>query len=190
MEKNDAKKILIANLKGSKKKCSPLLTIAQAVRLLLNDAEYGSTTKLAKSFGVRRPTIEAFDKMNEQPDEIKKLITEGKIGIDASTKLSVIPDQRKRAELAKTVAGLNAEQTRRTIAYFKKHPKASFHDCKQAAVNFKPPRRNVRTVMVRLERREYEAFAAASKKASLQPAEAGKQAISKWIKSQEKATEH
>ena len=63
MDKDEAKAILIANLKGSKSKRTPLLTIAEAVRLLINDKEYGSSSKVAESFGVKRQTIEAFEKM-------------------------------------------------------------------------------------------------------------------------------
>lgn len=124
--------------------------------------------------------------MNEQPEEIKKLIEEGKIGIDASTKLSTIPDQRKRVELAKTVAGLSAEQTRQTIAYFRKHSNVSLNDCREAAINSKPTKKQVKSVTIRLKSEDYEAFIAASKKAGLHPAEAGKQAISEWMKNSAK----
>lgn len=182
MDKDEAKKILIANLKGSKKKRVPLLTIAAAVRFLANDKEYGSTSKLAEGFGVKRPTIESFDKMNDQPDKIKKLIEEGKIGIDANTKLSTIPDQENRVKLAKTIAGLSAIQTRLTISYFKKHPNLSPEDCKNAIINSKPTEKQGKSVIIHLKSEDHEAFIAASKKAGLKPEEAGKQAIFEWMK--------
>lgn len=182
MDKDEAKKILIANLKGSKRKSAPLLTIAAAVRFLASDKEYGSTSKLAEGFDVKRPTIESFDKMNDQPEEIKKLIEEGKIGIDASTKLSTIPDRERRVRLAKAVAGLSAKQTRQTISYSKKYPNLSPEDCKKAVTNFKPAKKQVKSVAIHLESEDYEAFIAASKKSGLRPEEAGKQALLKWIK--------
>jgi len=181
MDKDEAKKILSANLKGSKIKRSSLLMIAEAVRLLVSDKEYGSTSKLAESFGVRRPTIESFDKMNEQPEEIKKLMQEGKIRIDASTKLSSIPDLKIRVDLGKTLAGLSAKDVRQTIDYCKKHPNLSPEECKKAIIDAKPTKKQVKSVTLRLESKDYEEFMAASKRAGLKIEEAGKQAISEWM---------
>lgn len=181
MDKDEAKKILLANLKGSKTKRSSLLIIAEAVRLLINDKEYGSTSKLAENFGVKRPTIESFDSMNSQPQEIKNLIQEGQIRIDASTKLSTIPDLKKRVDLAKAVAGLSAKDTRQIIDYCKKHPDLSPEECKKAIADSKPIKKHLQSIVVSLESKEYDAFLAASKKTGLKLEEAGKLAISEWI---------
>jgi len=180
MDKVEAKKTLSENLKGKKKKQVSLLTIAEAVRLLANDKEYGSTSKLAESFGVKRPTIESFDKMNDQPDEIKNLIKEGKIRIDASTKLSSISDLKKRVYLARAVAGLSAEDTRNIINYSKKHPKLSSEECKKAIEDIKAKKSQIKSVKIPLENADYDAFLATSKKTGLKLEEAGKQAISEW----------
>jgi hypothetical protein len=182
MNKNEARTILAANLKGRKKKRSSLLTIAEAARLLISDKEYGSVSILAKSFGVSRSTIESFDRIIDQPEEIKKLIQEDQIRIDACTKLSSIIDLKKRVDLAKTVAGLTAEETRRTIDYCKKHPELSPEDCKKAVINSKPAKKQVKSVTIHLKSEDYAAFTAASERAGLHPEEAGKQAISEWIK--------
>jgi len=184
MDKDEAKRILLENLKGSKTKHSSLLTIAEAVRLLINDEEYMSTLKLAESFGVKRPTIESFDKMNDQPKEIKKLIREGQIRIDASTKLSSIPDMKKRVGIAKTVAGLSAKHTRQIIDYYKKHPNLSPEECKKAFADSKPAKKHFKSVEIQLESNEYDAFIAASKKTGVRLKEAGKQAISEWVQKQ------
>jgi len=181
MDKSEAKKILSANLKGKKKKQSSLLTIAKAVRLLANDNEYGSTSKLAESFGVKRPTIESFDKMNTHPQEIKSLIQKGKIRIDASTKLSSIPDLKKRVDLARAVAGLSAEDTRHIVNYSKKHPKLSSEECKKAIADIKATKKQIKSVKIPLKYADYDAFLAASEKIGLKLEEAGKQAISEWL---------
>lgn len=183
MNKDEAKRILSANLKGSKIKQLSLLIIAEAVRLLIKDKEYGSTSKLAESFGVKRPTIESFEKMNDQPEEIKKLIQEGQIRIDASTKLSSILDLKKRVNLAKAVAGLSAKDTRQIIDYCKKHPNLSPEECKKV-VAYSKPKKQFQSVKITLGYKEYEAFLAASKKAGLNLEETGKLAVSEWVSKQ------
>jgi hypothetical protein len=185
MNKDEAKRILLVNLKGSKTKHSSLLVIAKAVRLLINDKEYGSTSKLAESFHVKRPTIESFDRMNDQPEEIKNLIQEGQIRIDASTKLSSIPDLKRRVNFAKAVAELSAKDTRQIIDYCKKHPNLSPEECKKAIADSKPIKKQVQSIAISLESKEYEAFLAASKKAGLKLEEAGKLAISQWVSKQD-----
>ncbi|WNZ28446.1 MAG: hypothetical protein IAX21_07195 [Candidatus Bathyarchaeota archaeon] len=180
MDKVKAKKILSENLKGKKKKQVSLLTIAEAVRLLANDKEYGSTSKLAESFGVKRPTIESFDKMNDQPDEIKTLIQQDKIRIDASTKLSSISDLKKRVDLAKAVAGLSAEDTRNIINYSKKHSKLTSEECKKAIEDKKAKKSQIKLIKIPLKNSDYNAFLKISKKKGLKLEEAGKQAISEW----------
>ena len=185
MDKDEAKKILRENLKGSKIKHSSLLIIADAVRLLKNAEEYGSTSKLAESFGVKRPTIESFDKMNDQPGEIKNLIQEGQIRIDSSTKLSSIPDLKKRVDMAKAVAGLSAKDTRQIIVYCKKHSNLSPEECKKAIADSKPLKKHVRSIVISLESKEYDAFLAASKAEGFKLEEAGRLAISQWISKQD-----
>src|SRR5438046_1293615 len=117
MDKTAAKAILLANLKGAKTKRSKLTDIARAIRLLKSDGEYASTRRLANAFGVSRSIIEAFDRILDQPAEIKKLIAEDKILLDTSTKLASIANADRRVEVAKEVAGETAFDARYIIDY-------------------------------------------------------------------------
>lgn len=184
MDKDTAKAILIANFKGSKRKRSPLLTIAKAVRLLLKDGEYNSSNQLAEAFDVSRPTVESFDKMNDQPNEIRKLIAEGKILLDANTKLSSIPDIKKRIEIAKVIAGLTAFETRDIIDYWKKHPELSPEECKKAVFESKTLTKEMHLVVIPLEPDQFNDFQNVARNKGLKIDEAAKLAIREWISKQ------
>jgi len=180
MDTDKAKSILIANLKGSKKKRSSLISIAEATRSLLK--KYGSASRLASEFGVSRPIIESFDKINDQPDEIKKLISEEQILLDASTKLSSISNLRKRIELARAVAGLTAFDTRYIIDYWKKHPSLSAEDCKKIVLDSKEKKREIHVLVVPLKTEEYNEFQHLIKLRKLKPEDAARTAILEWLK--------
>jgi len=179
MDIDEAKSILIANLKGSKRKRSSLITIARATRLLLRN--YGSTKKLASEFDVSRPIIESFDKINDQPKEIKKLIEEGKVLLDASTKLSTISDITKRIELANAVAGLTAFDTRYVIDYWKKHPELSAEKCKRIVLDSKSITKEIHVLVIPLEAEQYNAFQLAAKTKGLKTEDAARLAIMEWL---------
>jgi hypothetical protein len=185
MDKDEAKAILIANLKGSKTKRTPLLTIAKAVRLLINDVEYGSSSKVAESFGVRRQTIEAFDRMIDQPEDIKKMIREGQILIDASTKLSSISDIPERVKFAKIVAGLSAFDTRYIVDYYKKHPDLSPEECKKAVIDSKTVTKDIHLIVVPLDAAQFDKLSSVSKRMKLRLEEAAKIALEEWVQNQE-----
>lgn len=179
MEIDKAKAILIANLKGKKRKRSSLITIAKATRLLLRN--YESTKKLASEFDVSRPIIESFDKINDQPEEIKKLIEERKILLDASTKLSTISDITKRIELANAVAGLTAFDTRYVIDYWKKHPELSAEKCKRIVLDSKSITKEIHVLIIPLETEHYNAFQLAAKTRGLKSEDAARLAIMEWL---------
>ena len=187
MNKDEAKAILHSNLKGSKKKRSPLLIIAQAIRLLVNDDEYGSTSKVAESFGVSRSTIEAFDKMNDQPTEIQKLIEDGKIGIGINPNLVSIANIERRISVANIIAGLRVKDARAIITKCKKDRNLEPERCKNAVINTKSIEKPRKSLTISLELSEHSAFLEASKKAGFSTKEAAKQAISDWTKGKEKA---
>ena len=181
MNKDIAKAILIANLKGTKKKRLPLTKIAEAVRILIKDEEYGSTRKVANAFKVSRPIIESFDKINDHPIEIKKLIEEEKILLDASTKLATISNIKKRIELANVVAGTTAFDTRYVIDYWKKHPELTAEESKQKALNSKSITSILHAVIIPLDENLFNKFQNLANKKNMKLEEAGNLAIQEWV---------
>jgi hypothetical protein len=181
MNKDTAKALLIANLKGGRRKRSKLTTIAEAVRLLKGDRKYESSKELARAFGVSRQIIESFDKINDQPKEIQKLIDDGKILLDASTKLASVSDIPRRLELARVVAGETAFDTRYIIDYAKKHPELSAKECKEEVFASKDVTRNLHVLVIPLEEELFRnlRLRAATKKMRLE--QAAKLAIQEWL---------
>jgi hypothetical protein len=188
MNTDTAKSILIANLKGSKRKRSSLITIAEATRTLIR--KYGSARKVASVFDVSRTIIESFDKINDQPTEIKKLIEKRKILLDASTKLSSISDTKKRIELANAVAGLTAFDTRYIIDYWKKHPELSPEECKKIVFDSKPVTEEIHVIVAPLEAKQFDEFQRISRMKGLRLEEAAKIAVEEWIMKQKQGEEH
>jgi hypothetical protein len=181
MDKDTAKTLLIANLKGNKLKRSSLLSIAEAVRTLLNNDEYGSVKKLAQGFNVSRATIESFDRINDQPEEIKKRIARGEILLDASTKLASISDKRKRVKLAKEIAGLSAFDTRYIIDYCKRNPDLTPKQCRKAVLDSKTITKEIHVVVVPLEEERFKLFQNISQKKGLKIDQAAREAIEQWM---------
>ncbi len=181
MDKDTARAILIANLKGDKIKRSPLLTIAEAVHVLVEDEGYGAYKKLAKEFDVTRSDIASFDRMLKHPPAIKKLIEKGEILIDASTKLASIRDTSRRIELAKVVAGMSAFDTRYIIDYAKKHPELTAEECKKAVLGSKAITRELHAVVVPLEAELFIQFKNKADRKGLKLEEAAKIAVQSWL---------
>jgi len=182
LDENVAKAILIANLKGHKKKRSSLIEIADAVKFLLDTPNYKNYGELAKEFQVSTSIISSFDKINDQPKEIIALIKEGKIGLDASTKLLTIKDHQKRIQMAKTVAGLTAFDTRHIIDYSKKHPKLSVQKCKEIVLKSHPIVKHTHVVVVPLDEKKFLQFEKKCKKNKMTLDEGASLAISNWIR--------
>ncbi len=180
MNKETAKAILIANLKGARAKRSKLTEIARAVRLLKHD-EYSSTKALAKAFGVSRSIIEAFDRILDQPPEIRKLIESGEVLLDTSTKLVSITDRRRRIEIAKQVAGETAFDARYIIDYAKKHPEITAKECKRIVFASKDSVTSVHVVVVPLDDQLFRRFQDQASSRKLRLEDAAKLAIEEWL---------
>ncbi len=181
MNKDTAQTLLIANLKGGRRKRSKLTTVAEAIRLLKNDKKYGSSKKLAEAFGVTRQIIESFDGINDQPKEIRRYIDEGKILLDASTKLGSVSKIPRRLELARVVAGETAFDTRYIIDYAKKHPELSAIQCKQDVLASKDVTRNLHVLVIPLEDEVFNNLRSVAVSKKLRLEQAAKIAIKEWL---------
>ncbi|MCJ7456974.1 hypothetical protein MUP07_09605 [Candidatus Bathyarchaeota archaeon] len=183
MNTETAEAILIANLKGPRRKRLPLIEIAEAVRLLRK--KYGSTKKLAQAFDVSRPIIESFDRILDQPTAIKRLIAKDAILLDASTKLASIKDPHRRIELAKEIAGETAFDSRDIIDYAKKHPRGSAKECKRAVFASKEITRELHVIVLPLEDELFKGFKMAATTRKMRLEDAGKLAIREWVEREE-----
>ncbi len=182
MNKKTAKVVLIANLKGPREKRQPLTVIADAVETLLEDKEYDhNVKKLATDFRVTRQIIDEFRKVAKQPPEIKKLIEERKLGLDDSTKLSSIPDIKKRIEFAKAVQELSEYDVRSIIEYWKKHPELTVNEAKKIVLESKTVTRDVHAVVIPLEGELFEKFSKYARDKKIRLEDAAKLAIERLV---------
>jgi hypothetical protein len=185
MNKEEAKIILISNLKGSAKKRVPLIKISEAVHLLLNDKEYGSFSALKNEFKISRQILQSFYKIKEQPSEIQKLINENKILLDTNEKLFSIKNIQHRIDLANTVSGLSAFDARDVIDYWKSNPNLTPIECKNLVLQSKDIKRNIHIIIIPLDESIYYDL---KKKASINNMKIEDMAslvIKTWINSEE-----
>ena len=109
------------------------------------------------------------------------MIQERQILIDASTKLSSIPDLKRRVKFAKVVSGLSAFDTRYIIDYGKKHPDFSPEECKKAVIDSKTVIKDIHLVVVPLDGEQFDEFQKVTKEKALKIEEAAKIAIAEWV---------
>ncbi len=87
MNEDEAEAIMFANLRGSKKKPSGLLVVAEASRFFVK--KLGSQEKVSEYFKVSRPMISQIDRLNDMSSDAKQLLDAA--GIDRSYQVSRLP---------------------------------------------------------------------------------------------------
>jgi len=181
MNKDEAKIILISNLKGGAKKRVPLIKISEAVHTLLNDEEYDSFSALKNEFKVSRQILQSFYKILEQPPEILKLINENKIKLDTNEKLSSIKNFEDRIKMANVVADLSAFDSRDIIDYWKRNKNLTPLECKKIVLDSKDVKRNIHVIMVPLEEDTYVALKNKAKINNIKVEDAAALAVEQWL---------
>jgi|APSaa5957512535_1039671.scaffolds.fasta_scaffold21451_2 hypothetical protein len=108
MNEDKAIAILMANLKGAKKKPSNLLEFSEACGVL---REKWGFKKMSEFFHVSQYMLRQIDKINELDKNLKNLVKNGDLGIEGSYHLwRLSPNNRTKA--AKILSELNSEEIR------------------------------------------------------------------------------
>lgn len=134
MNEEEAVAIMMGNLKGSKNKPSNLLEFAEACRFLKKN---WGIKKMSKHFRVSEYMLRQIDKINELNQKLRKLVKEGKLGIEASYQLWRIKEP-KRSQVADTVKDMNTDDVRRFVYFLVKNPQLSILECKKLVEKEKP----------------------------------------------------
>jgi len=135
MNEEEAVAIMMGNLKGSKNKPSNLLEFAEACGFLKNS---WGIKKMSKHFRVSEYMLRQIDKINElKKKKLRKLVKEGKLGIDSSYQLWRIKEP-KRSQVADTVKDMNSDDVRRFVYFIVKNPQLSISECKKLVEKEKP----------------------------------------------------
>ena len=129
MQEEKAIAILLANLKGSKKKPSKISDFALACRTLKNNKEWG-LTKMSKFFRVSKTQLREIDMINELEPKYKKLANEGKIGMTVAYQISRI-DEKRRSEAFMFIQKMNRDEIRDFVYFLVKNPAFSVLECKK-----------------------------------------------------------
>ena len=114
MNEKKATAILLANLKGSKRKQTNLLEVADACRFLLQHEEWGSQ-KMSEFFKISTYMLRQIDRINDLFVEGNNLIKKNQIGIEQAYQLSRIKDDKIQNQTAKELIKLSAHESRALV---------------------------------------------------------------------------
>ena len=128
MNEENATAIMMGNLKGSKNKPSNLLEFGEACRFWTKKKGVKWTSNRFKS---SQYMIRQIDKINDiNNPKLRKMIKEGKLGIEASYQLWRIKEP-KRSQVAKIVKDMTTDEIRRFVYFIVKNPSLSIDECKK-----------------------------------------------------------
>lgn len=125
MDEKKATSILLANLKGSKKKPANLIDIALACRFLKNKWGF---KEMADFFEISKYMLLQIDKINDLEAEVKDSVKKGLLGIEQCYQLSRLPPDRQ-VKAAKEAINLSAHETRLFVDYLLKNKNIDVESC-------------------------------------------------------------
>ena len=171
--------ILYSNFSGKGKQKNDWIFIAQKLNEL--KSLYGSDEKVAKNLDLSREMVRSTIKLLDLPEEIKKIIRDGKISQDLGWRLLAIDNQKTQIQVAKTIIGLSAHDARDMIRYVKNNPDSSVAD---QIARLKKSRENIRKlnlVITTLSDEEYNKLQQLAKEKSKRINELISEIVKNWI---------
>jgi hypothetical protein len=163
MNETKAVAVFMANFK-KKVKPSNLLEFAEACRTLLEHKHWG-IDEMKRYFGASEYMIRQIDKINElKNSKIKKLIKEGKLGIDACYQLSRIKEP-KRTRIAGIIKDLPQNEQRRLVYFIANDPNLSITEAKNLVEKEKPE--EIKLLVIPLDNHTYENLARTARRTKL-----------------------
>ncbi|TAK16709.1 MAG: hypothetical protein EPO37_07885 [Nitrosarchaeum sp.] len=151
MNEERAIAIMMANLKGSKKKSVNLLQFAEACRSLKNKWK-GGFKEMSEFFHVSQFMLRQIDKINDLDKQFTPLLKEGKLGIDAAYQIWRL-DKNRQKDFSKIVPYLTTEEIRAFVNILHKNPKKSVTECKKELDTIRD--RNIHVLVLSLESEEF-----------------------------------
>lgn len=153
---------MMANLKGSKNKPSNLLDFAEACRLLIN--KWG-IKEMSKYFRTSEYMLRQIDKINDLKNpKLKKLIQDGKLGIEASYQLWRL-NESKRLEVIEIIEKMTTKEIREFVYFLHKNPDMSIFECKKLFDKTQPEK--IRILALPLDSQTYESLKESADKSKL-----------------------
>lgn len=125
MNEKQAVAILMANLKGDKKKVTNLVSVAEACRTL--KGKWG-LDEMTNFFRISSFTLRQIDKINDLNPDVRKLVAERKLGIEQAYQLSRLKGNRQ-SEAVREVTRLTAHETRTFVNLLLKNDSTPVQKC-------------------------------------------------------------
>ena len=183
MDETTADAILLANLKGSKKKPSDLLTIARAIRFKIG--QWGSARKVAEAFDVSAQQVREFNGLLDLPPDVQNLFEGHRTGVSKWYEISKIPDRRKQPEVAKLVVNLGFIDTRSVVDYVKRHPEEPVEACVQRVLESKTIKEDIHIIVVPLNQDTFQNLRTESQKRNIPLENLASKLIEEGVKQKE-----
>jgi len=152
-----AKKRIILNVKGSKKKPDDWISIAESVAFLKKCSF--TIKEIAQMAGVSEQTIRQILKLNDLTEENKKRVLEGKILMDAAYRLAGIKNRKLQNMVGQIIENMKSHDQREIILYAKRYPNSSLEsllDFKKGLLNSKSIVKEINIVILVLENELYD----------------------------------
>jgi len=171
--------ILIANLKGKKKK--EWFRTAQACRRMLSRYN-NSYQKVAKEVGVSGEIIREVESINDLPQEAQQILLSDGKGLDKAYRISTkIKGAKKQVKVAKAVADLGAHDARKVIDYILQNPEISIEKCKKRVLKSKTVTEKVYAIVLPLDEKHFKKLKEKSKKLKIAPGELANKIVEEWL---------
>lgn len=171
--------ILIANLKGTKKK--DWFATASACRRQLRRCQ-NSYKKVAKQVGVHQETIREVDSINDLPIKAQQILLSDGKGLDKAYRISTkIEGAKKQVEIAKVVTDLSAHDARKVIEYVVRNPELSIRRCKEKIMKAKTTVEKIFAVFVSLNESDFKKLKEKSRQLKIDVNDLAKTIVEEWI---------
>lgn len=183
LDEDTALAVVISSVRGRKKKRVGLLTVAECCRYLTN--LYRSYTAVAKKVGASAEIVREFDSLLDLPEKVKKLISDGEIGLDTGYRISRdIKYPKRQIEIGRAVADLNAFDARGLIDYAKRNPTLSVEKCRQQVSKSKTITKKLHVFILPLQEEIFGQLKVASKELKTTPEELIRKIVEGWLTKQ------
>lgn len=139
---------------GTRKKWRALNPITTA-KILESICKSSSQVEVARKLSVSPETIREFRSLLKLPESVQKLITAGKIGIDAGYRISLMKSKDEQEILAEAIANkrIKTNEWRGIIQGLKKrNPHMPISECIELAIKYRPITEEEHLVVTSLQR--------------------------------------
>jgi ParB family chromosome partitioning protein len=141
--------------------------------------ELGSINSVAQHLGVSRQTVKKYLGFAGVPEEIKKLVEDGKLSASTATRIAQqIPDERMAVEIAKKIVEVpRAESKRNIIDIAAENPHLPLNEIVEIA-----DRQRFKKITINLTSKIAEALRKAAEDYQAEPKEITKDALIDWLR--------